>query len=53
MGLQEFFQEREKQWDALEKRCRELYAQHGSKHSYSTTEINMLRALKLIPPKKD
>lgn len=53
MATKDFWQEREQQWQKEEERCRKLFAQHGSGngYSYSRSEVNTLRRLKLMPEK--
>lgn len=53
MATSEFWKERERQWEAQSERCRKLFENHGHKYSYSRSEVNRLRTLKLMPPKQD
>jgi hypothetical protein len=50
MGTKDFWQERELLRQKEEERCRKLFETNGREYSYSRSEINVLRYLKLIPP---
>ena len=48
MGTKDFWREREINFQKEEDRCKKLFEANGKNYSYSSSEVGVLRRLKLL-----